>query len=85
MLYGLVNWYVSQCSEQTTGHHQFLSPDFVGERAEEDQKWRADDERSSHYDVSRARIDLEYGLQIEKGIKLRAVRHHALPSGGSKQ
>src|SRR5439155_10641795 len=62
MLYAFVDRNVGESGKKATCHHQFLASDFVGESAEKNKKRRASNERRSHYDVSRARVDLQYGL-----------------------
>ena len=83
--HGVVDRNIGEYGKQEPGHHYFFAPDFVRERSEDNQERHAHPKRSGLDDNGRAGIELQNGLQVEEGVELPGIRHHALSGRCAEQ
>ena len=76
---------IGQHRQQAAGHDDLLAPDLVRQRAEHDEKRRADQQRGGDHQVGRGRVDLERLRQEKQRIELAAVPHHGLAGRSTQQ
>ncbi|OIQ67974.1 hypothetical protein GALL_504380 [mine drainage metagenome] len=69
---------VGQRGDQAAGEDDGLAADPVGQRAEDDEERRADQQRGGDQQVGRHRIDLEGLGEKEQGVELARVPDHRL-------
>ena len=67
-----------------TRQHDRLAADFVGERAEDDEARRADQERDGDHDLRGYARNLQRLRQEEQRIELSAVPHHRFAGCGAE-
>src|SRR5262249_20900947 len=76
---------ICQGGDEATGQDDFLAADAIGQCPEDQEKWRADQERKADERVRWNEVELEIDQQEEQGVELPRVPHHALSSGRAQQ
>ena len=71
--------------DQAAGEDDVLAPDAIGERAEDEEERRADDEREPDQLIGVHEVELEVDEEEEQRVELAGVPDHALAGGGAEE